>query len=151
SPRPNGDQEPAGGLPGRLVLERRGPEGGVQLPARRREPGEAHQVHDQPLPPSVGRALRLRRGLQVKTPQGSGFVLPLPGWVMHRYTAVVIAAVHVYLSFGHLSPLFGGDVQWTHFWKGFGSLGGAYVFAALATRGFARHRTQFHQGVAPVG
>jgi len=57
---------------------------------------------------------------------------------MHRYAAVVIALVHVYLSFGHLSELFGGDLQWTHFWKGFGSLGGAYVFAALATRGFAR-------------
>jgi len=68
----------------------------------------------------------------------STFVLPLPGWVMHPYTALVIAAVHVYLSYGHLSNLFGGDLQWTHFWKGFGSLGGAYVFAALATRGFAR-------------
>jgi len=65
-------------------------------------------------------------------------VLPLPAWVLHPYTAVVIAAVHVYLSYGHVSELFGGDVQWTHVWKGFGSLGGAYVFAALATRGFVR-------------
>jgi hypothetical protein len=70
------------------------------------------------------------------------FVLPLPSFVLHRYTAVVIAAVHVYLSFGHLSKLFGGDVEWTHFWKGFGSLAGAYVFAALASRGFARSRSQ---------
>ena len=66
-------------------------------------------------------------------------MLPLPGWVLHPYAAIVIAAVHLYLSVGHLSELFGGDLQWTHFWKGFGSLGGAYVFAALANRGFARH------------
>jgi len=72
----------------------------------------------------------------------SRFVLPLPGWVLKPYTAVVIAAVHIYLSVGHLSKLFEGDVQWTHFWKGFGSLGGAYEFAALATRGFARCKNQ---------
>jgi hypothetical protein len=74
----------------------------------------------------------------------TGFVLPLPGWVLHPYTAVVIAVVHAYLSWGHLSELFGGELQWTHFWKGFGALGGAYVFVALASRGFAgdmeRHR-----------
>jgi hypothetical protein len=70
------------------------------------------------------------------------FVLPLPAFVLHPYTAVIIAIVHIYLSVGHLSNLFGGDVQWTHFWKGFGSLGGAYVFAALATRGFARYKNQ---------
>jgi hypothetical protein len=69
-------------------------------------------------------------------------VLPLPAFVLHPYTAVIIAVVHIYLSVGHLSKLFGGDVQWTHFWKGFGSLGGAYVFAALATRGFARYKNQ---------
>lgn len=69
------------------------------------------------------------------------FVPPLPGWVLHRYTAIVIAGAHVYLSFGHLSDLVGGDLQWTHVWKGFGSLGGAYVFAALATRGFARQES----------
>lgn len=72
----------------------------------------------------------------------SGLVLPLPSFVLHPYTAVIIAIVHIYLSVGHLSRLFGGDVQWTHFWKGFGSLGGAYVFAALATRGFARYKNQ---------
>jgi polyhydroxyalkanoate synthase len=33
------------------------------------------------------------------------------------------------------SKLFGGPVQWTDVWKGFGALGGAYVFAALASRG----------------
>src|SRR4030095_1783585 len=67
------------------------------------------------------------------------FVLPLPRFVLHPVTAVAVAAVHVYLSAGHLSPWFGGDVQWTHVWKGFGALGGAYVFAALASRGLAPH------------
>ena len=71
-------------------------------------------------------------------PAASPFVLPLPGFVLHRYTAVFIAVIHIYLSCGHLSKLFGGDVQWTHLWKGFGSLAGAYVFAALASRGFAQ-------------
>ena len=64
--------------------------------------------------------------------------LPLPGFVLNPLTALIIAVVHVYLSFGHLSALFGGDVQWTHIWKGFGALAGAYVFAAPAQRGFAR-------------
>jgi hypothetical protein len=68
------------------------------------------------------------------------FVLPLPGFVLHRYTALVIAIVHIYLSLGHLSKLFGGELQWTHFWKGFGALAGAYIFAALASRGFARYK-----------
>jgi hypothetical protein len=72
----------------------------------------------------------------------SRFVLPLPRFVLQPRTAIVIAVVHIYLSVGHFSELFGGDVQWTHFWKGFGSLGGAYVFAALATRGFARYKSQ---------
>ena len=72
----------------------------------------------------------------------SRFVLPLPSFVLHRYTAIVIAAIHVYLGVGHLSKLFGGDVQWTDCWKGFGSLGGAYVFAAPASRGFARQKRQ---------
>lgn len=70
------------------------------------------------------------------------FELPLPGWVLSPYTAIVIAAVHVYLSIGHLSVLFHGSAQFTDFWKGFGALGGAYVFAALATRGFARSRSK---------
>ena len=72
----------------------------------------------------------------------SRFVLPLPSFALHPYTALIIAILHIYLSIGHLSKLFSGDVQWTHFWKGFGSLGGAYVFAALATRGFARYKNQ---------
>jgi len=72
----------------------------------------------------------------------SRFVLPLPSFVLHPCTAVIIAVVHIYLSVGHLSKLFGGEMQWTHFWKGFGSLGGAYVFAALVTRGFARYKNQ---------
>ncbi len=71
-------------------------------------------------------------------------VLPLPGFVLHPFTALVIAIVHLYLSFGHLAKLFGGDVQWTHFWKGFGALGGAYVFVVA----FAR-RTDFRLSVGP--
>jgi hypothetical protein len=79
----------------------------------------------------------------------SRFVLPLPGFVLHRYTAVFLAGIHLYLSVGHLSNLLGGDVQWTDLWKGFGSLGGAYVFAALASRGFAQHESQLRsRGVA---
>lgn len=62
--------------------------------------------------------------------------------MLHPFTALVIAIVHVYLSFGHLFKLFGGEVQWTHVWKGFGALAGAYVFAALAGRAFARQREQ---------
>jgi len=65
----------------------------------------------------------------------SNTLLPLPRWVLHRYTAAVVAGVHLYLAWGHLVPLFGGDMQWTHIWKGFGALGGAYFFAALAQRG----------------
>jgi hypothetical protein len=76
--------------------------------------------------------------MKVHKPIGSRYVLPLPGFVLHPCTAVVIAAVHVYLAAGHLSQLIGGDVQWTHFWKGFGALAGAYVFAALASRGLNR-------------
>ena len=68
------------------------------------------------------------------------YVLPLPRWVLHPFTAVAIAAVHVYLAIEHLLPLFAGDIQWTHVWKGFGALGGAYVFAALALRGLAATR-----------
>src|SRR5262245_59474929 len=67
------------------------------------------------------------------------FVLPLPGFVLHPLTSVVVCVVHIYLAIGHLGPLAAGDVQWTHIWKGFGALAGAYVFAALASRGFAQH------------
>ena len=38
------------------------------------------------------------------------FVLPLPGFVLHSLTAVIVAAVHVYLAAGHLWPLIGGEV-----------------------------------------
>jgi hypothetical protein len=62
----------------------------------------------------------------------SGIVLPLPQFVFHPLFSAIIASVHLYLAFGHLWQLFGGDIQWTHIWKGFGALGGAYVFAALA-------------------
>ncbi len=62
------------------------------------------------------------------------FVLPLPRFVLHPFTAVAVAAVHVYLAAGHLAELAAGHVEWTHLWKGFGALAGAYVFAALASR-----------------
>ncbi|HTF32205.1 MAG TPA: hypothetical protein VK714_00730 [Myxococcota bacterium] len=65
------------------------------------------------------------------------FVLPLPRIVLHPLTAVAIAAVHVYLAAGHLAKLAAGNVEWMHLWKGFGALAGAYVFAALASRGLA--------------
>ena len=58
------------------------------------------------------------------------FVLPLPRFVMRPYTAVVISLVHLYLGIGHLGKLFAGEIEWTHSWKGFGAIGGAYVFAA---------------------
>ena len=47
-------------------------------------------------------------------------------FVLHPLTAVALAAVH---------ELATGNVEWTHIWKGFGALFGAYVFAALAMRG----------------
>ena len=69
----------------------------------------------------------------------SRFVLPLPGFVLHPLTSVVVCVVHIYLAVGHLGPLTAADVQWTHIWKGFGALAGAYIFAALASRGFIQH------------
>jgi hypothetical protein len=62
------------------------------------------------------------------------FVLPLPRFVSHPLTSGAIAAVHVYLAYGHLAKLLGGAAEWVHIWKGFGALFGAYVFAALASR-----------------
>ena len=76
--------------------------------------------------------------MKLHNPIAFGFVLPLPGFVLRPLTAVVIAAIHVYLAAGHLSQLIVGEVQWTHCWKGFGALAGAYVFAALASRRLAR-------------
>jgi hypothetical protein len=72
----------------------------------------------------------------------SSIILPLPAWVLHPLTAVGIAVMHVYLAVGHISKLFSGPIQWTDIWKGFGALAGAYVFAALASRGLARHKNQ---------
>src|SRR5580765_118370 len=67
------------------------------------------------------------------------FALPLPTFVMHPFTMLILAGVHVYLAFVHLAQLAAGDIEWTHFWKGFGALAGAYVFLALTSR--ARRRT----------
>ena len=78
----------------------------------------------------------------MKAHRGRSFALPLPAFVLHPATALVIAFTHVYLAAGHLLKLFNGDVQWTHFWKGFGALAGAYVFAALASRSLVRHPGQ---------
>jgi hypothetical protein len=68
--------------------------------------------------------------------------LPLPAFVLHPVTALVIASLHLYLAAEHLLKLFDGDVTWTNIWKGFGALAGAYVFAALASRGLAKHKGQ---------
>ncbi len=68
--------------------------------------------------------------------------LPLPAFVLHPLTALVIACGHVYLASGHLLKLFGGEMTWTNIWKGFGALAGTYVFAALASRGLAQHKDQ---------
>ena len=70
-----------------------------------------------------------------------GGVLPLPRFVRHPLTLLIVAAAHVYLASGHLIDLFSGrGVHWTDIWKGFGALAGAYVFTALASRGMARQR-----------
>ena len=66
--------------------------------------------------------------------------LPLPAFVLHPLTALFLAGIHVYLASGHLAELFNGPVQWTDIWKGIGALAGAYVFAALASRGLAGRR-----------
>ena len=66
--------------------------------------------------------------------------LTLPAFVLHPFTALFIACVHVYLAAGHLLKLFAGEVTWTNIWKGFGALAGAYVFAALASRRLAQHK-----------
>ena len=68
------------------------------------------------------------------------FILTLPAFVLHPLTALFLGALHVYLAAGHLSKLFGGPIHWTDIWKGFGALAGAYVFAALASRGLAQRR-----------
>ena len=60
--------------------------------------------------------------------------LPLPAFVMHPYTMLALAGLHVYLAFVHLARLAAGDIEWEHFWKGFGALAAAYVFLALTSR-----------------
>ena len=60
--------------------------------------------------------------------------LPLPKFASHPAVFVTLAVVHLYLGGGHLWELAQGDVAWTHIWKGFGAVAGAYWFAALAVR-----------------
>ena len=81
----------------------------------------------------------------------SRFMLPLPAFVLHPITAVVIAVMHVYLAAGHLSKLFSGEVTWTNIWKGFGALVGAYVFVAVASQRIAQNTKAQHFGLGPFG
>jgi hypothetical protein len=70
------------------------------------------------------------------------FTLPLPSFVFHPVTALLLAGIHVYLASGHLAKLFGGPILWTDVWKGSGALAGAYIFAALASRALAGSRSR---------
>src|SRR5205823_1580815 len=75
----------------------------------------------------------------------------LPGRTHVKVPANYPPDAHVYLSAGHLCSLIGGEVAWTHIWKGFGALAGAYAFAALASRGLAGHRAApFRSTPAPA-
>jgi len=78
------------------------------------------------------------------------FALPLPRFVLHPLTAVVIAIAHVYLASGHLFKLVAGEVAWTHIWKGFGALLGAYVFAALASRRLPTPQQQVSENAVSI-
>jgi len=75
--------------------------------------------------------------------------LPLPAFVLHPFSMLFLAAVHVYLASVHLLQLAAGHIEWTHIWKGFGALAGAYIFLALASRGFAR-QTDIRSSAAPL-
>ena len=66
------------------------------------------------------------------------FILPLPAFVLHPATALFLAAMHIYLATAHLLNLVRDPLHWTDVWKAFGALAGAYVFAALASRGLAQ-------------
>jgi hypothetical protein len=59
--------------------------------------------------------------------------------------------VRVYLAAGHLVNLAPGHIEWTGVWKGFGALAAAYVFAALASRGFRRKLWSIHLGASVFG
>ena len=84
------------------------------------------------------------------------FRLPLPRLATHWTFFGLLAAVHLYLGFGHLAALgtqfiYGrfGDLEttWTHVWKGGGAAFGAYYFAALAAARLAA-RTNPHGATA---
>jgi hypothetical protein len=77
-------------------------------------------------------------------------LLPLPRFIPRPFTALIIAVMHVYLALAHVVPLVGGDRTWTHIWKGFGALAGAYIFAALASRGL-RAEGREPNGSSPRG
>jgi hypothetical protein len=90
--------------------------------------------------------VKVHDGLRFRSP------LPLPAFVLHPLTALIIACVHVYLAAGHLSRLFGGETTWTNIWKGFGALAGAYVFVALGSRGIvAQRKDHQHPTLEPDG
>ena len=40
--------------------------------------------------------------------------LPLPAFVLHPFTALSIALMHVYLAAGHLLKPFGVEITWTN-------------------------------------
>mgnify|MGYP001574844925 CR=1 FL=1 len=41
-----------------------------------------------------------------------------------------LAALHLYLAWDHMQPLFMSGYKFIHFWKGFGALAGAVYFTA---------------------
>ncbi len=57
----------------------------------------------------------------------------------HPVFWLCVAAVHLYLSVGHLSSFFGGETTFTHAWKGFGALAGAALMTRMGLR--ARRRS----------
>src|SRR4029450_5298132 len=101
------DLQSARRLPGGLILERPASQGGIQLLTCGRAARTEDKVYTESFPPVVGRAVRdcgAVRHFQMKghSAMRFRFVLPLPAFVLHLLTAVVVAAVHIYLAAGHL-------------------------------------------------